>query len=143
MRASTAALAIPLAVAKAPAVGQAVAGSAPSGPPEGLRIHCDPGSAAIAGDAEATLDRAARLFREGRLIVMVAAGGADTVGNPSANLPLSIRRAQAAADGPVARGIPAERRQVPGRGDSERAVPTEEEEEVESRENRLVEIGWR
>lgn len=135
------ALAALLALAQGPAAAQAVPGSAASDSQDSLRIYFDLGSAHVGGSEEATLDQAARLFRDGSPIVMIVAGGADTVGDPTENLDLSIRRAQAVADGLVARGIPAERLQVLGRGTSELAVPTEGN--VASRENRLVEITWR
>ena len=109
--------------------------------PESLRIYFATGSAAVAPDQRDTLDQAARLFRDGEPIVMIVAGGADTVGSADVNLDLSVARATAVADGLAARGIPAERLQVLGRGNSELPVPTEAE--VDERENRVVEITWR
>lgn len=108
---------------------------------ESLKIYFDSGSARVQGDQQATLDEAARLFRDGSPIVMIVAGGADTVGDPDSNLDLSVRRAQVVLDGLVARGIPAERLQLLARGNSELAVETPAG--VESRENRRVEISWR
>lgn len=109
--------------------------------PDALRVYFTSGSARIDHEQEATLDQAARLFREGSPIVMVVAGGADTVGRPSRNLSLSVRRAEAVVDGLVARGIPADRLQLLGRGNSELKVETGEG--VDLRENRVVEITWR
>ena len=108
---------------------------------EGLKIHFATGSSAIGSDGVGVLDTAARLFRDGNPIVMIVAGVADTVGRPESNLRLSIRRAQAVADGLVARGIPADRLQVLGRGNSDLVVQTADE--VDSPENRIVSITWR
>lgn len=108
---------------------------------ESLRVFFATGSSRIAEDQAATLDQAARLFREGDPIVMILAGGADTVGDPEKNLQLSLKRANSVADGLVARGIPVERLQVLGRGNSELNVPTGEN--TPEAENRIVEISWR
>ena len=108
---------------------------------EGLKVYFESGSAAVRGEQRAVLDQAARLFREGSPIVMILSGNADTVGLPDSNLSLSIRRAQAVADGLVARGIPAQRLQVLGRGNSELVVPTDNG--VANPENRSVTINWR
>jgi outer membrane protein OmpA-like peptidoglycan-associated protein len=108
---------------------------------DSLKIYFSSGSSRIDPDQEATLDQAARLFREGSPFVMIAAGGADTVGAPDRNLALSIERAQSVVDALVARGIPVERLQVLGRGTTELAVDTRAG--VASRENRVVEITWR
>lgn len=117
------------------------AAAAPAEEQDSLTIYFDTGSARVAGDQEATLDQAARLFREGSPIVMIVAGGADTVGDPDKNLELSVDRADSVVDGLVARGIPAERLQLIGRGNTELAVDTGAG--VDSRENRRVEITWR
>lgn len=109
--------------------------------PAPLQVFFDLGSSRIKSGEADTLDQAARLFREGNPIVMIVAGGADTVGNPDKNLDLSLRRAQSVADGLVARGIPVERLQVLGRGNSELAVETEDD--VPEQNNRVVEISWR
>ncbi len=109
--------------------------------PESLFVYFNLGSSAIVADQETTLDQAARLFRDGSPIVMVVAGGADTVGAPKKNLDLSIRRATAVAEALSARGIPVERLQVLGRGNSELHVTTDDG--VAEPENRVVEITWR
>ena len=108
---------------------------------ESLKVYFGRGSARVDPEQRATLDQAARLFREGSPIVMIVAGGADTTGAAAANLELSVDRAQAVVDGLVARGIPAERLQLLGRGTSELAVDTGDG--VDSSENRIVEITWR
>lgn len=107
----------------------------------GLTLYFRTGSAAVGQDGVGTLDQAARLFRDGNPIVMIVSGVADTVGPPGRNLDLSLRRAQAVADGLVARGIPADRLQVVGRGNSELVVETADE--AANQDNRVVIISWR
>ncbi len=95
--------------------------------PEGLKVFFDIGQAGIRSDQRDVLDTAAGLFREGNPIVMIVSGSADTIGSPSDNLDLSLLRAQAVARGLSNRGIPIERLQVMGRGNSELVVPTGDE----------------
>lgn len=106
-----------------------------------LSIQFATNSATISAEGDAILDQAARLFRDGNPIIMIVAGGADTVGQADYNLQLSVRRAEAVARGLTDRGIPADRLQVLGRGTSELVVPTDDG--VETPENRVVEISWR
>ena len=106
-----------------------------------LKVYFSSGSASIAPDQLATLDRAVRTFREGDPFVMVVAGGADRVGDPSKNLELSLRRASVVANALTNRGIPIDRLQVLGRGTSELEVVTGEG--IPEEENRVVEISWR
>ena len=106
-----------------------------------LKVYFASGSASISADQAETLDRAVRTFREGDPFVMIVAGGADKVGNPSQNLNLSIQRATAVASALTNRGIPIERLQVLGRGNSELQVSTPDG--VAEEENRVVEISWR
>lgn len=108
---------------------------------EALRVYFGLGSAEVASDQRDVLERAARLYREGNPYVMVLAGGADTVGPPDMNLELSLARARTVADALAARGIPVERLQVLGRGNSDLAVDTGDG--VANQENRVVEITWR
>lgn len=108
---------------------------------EPLSISFPTGAAAVPADGLDTLDEAARLFRAGNPIVMIVTGGADTVGNAGRNLQLSVARAQAVADGLVARGIPADRLQVLGRGTTE--LPVDTSAGVAEQANRVVEISWR
>ena len=119
---------------EAPAAGE-------SAEQEGLSILFDSGIASIRADQETVLDQAARLFRDGNPIVMIVSGNADTVGDAAANLDLSIRRARSVAQGLVARGIPIDRLQVHGRGNSELPSPTGNG--VPNEENRSVSITWR
>ena len=109
--------------------------------PDALKVHFSSGQATIEADQAATLDQAARLFREGSPLVMIVAGSADTVGSAAQNLDLSIRRAAAVAKALSDRGIPIERLQVLGRGNSELEVATANG--VANAENRTVSITWR
>ncbi len=106
---------------------------------EGLKVYFASGATSVSAEQTRVLDQAARLFRAGNPVVMVVAGGADAVGSPAANLQISLARANAVAAGLAARGIPVERLQVMGRGNSEMAVATY----APSRENRVVDITWR
>ncbi|WP_296422931.1 OmpA family protein [Yoonia sp.] len=106
-----------------------------------LKVYFSSGSATIAPDQAATLDRAVRTFREGDPFVMIVAGSADKVGDPSTNLELSLRRASVVAAALTNRGIPIDRLQVLGRGTSELKVATGDG--VPEEENRVVEISWR
>ena len=109
--------------------------------PSSLVIYFGSGSAAIDGQGAALLDQAARLYRDGKPILMTLTGGADKTGKPTPNLLLSQRRALAVFDGLVARGIPPERFEVVAKGETEPAVPTANG--VAERRNRQVEITWR
>ena len=109
--------------------------------PESLKVYFDSGSASIGADQSATLDQAARLFRDGNPIVMIVAGVADTVGSPDFNLALSVERAESVVQGLTDRGIPVGRLQVIGRGNSELEVDTADD--VAESENRIAEITWR
>lgn len=108
---------------------------------EALKVYFTSGSSRIEAAENSKLDQAARLFRDGDPIVMILTGTADTVGSAEKNLALSVRRAQAVAEGLVARGIPVERLQVLGRGNSELEVETGDG--VANPENRSVSISWR
>ena len=121
-----------------PAAG---AGTPAEAEAEFLKVYFPSGSARIAADQRGVLDEAVRTFRDGDPYVMIVSGLADTVGAPDANLDLSLRRATAVADALSARGIPIERLQVLGRGNSELAVRTGDG--VAEAENRVVEISWR
>ena len=121
------------AAAAAKTTGTATAGA--------LKIHFASGKVTIAQDQAAALDEAARSFRDGSPIVMIVAGSADTVGSADLNLDLSIRRAQAVARALADRGIPINRLQVLGRGNSELEVATADG--VANAENRTVSITWR
>jgi len=108
---------------------------------ENLMVYFGVGSTAITAEQAEVLDQAARLYREGSPAVMIVAGGTDTLGPAALNLTLSIGRAEAVLDGLVARGIPVERLQVAGRGETDLEVATEDG--VAESRNRYVEITWR
>lgn len=124
-----------------------VSAAAPGGPMQGadpsgrLVLLFDTGSAALGPRNEAILDQAARLYREGNLIIMVVTGGTDAVGSAEQNLLLSQRRANAVARGLLARGLPAERTQILAKGETNPAVPARRG--VPEPQNRRVEITWR
>lgn len=109
--------------------------------PDGLNVLFDTGQSLVRTDQQEVLDTAAGLFREGSPIVMILSGSADTVGSPADNLDLSLKRAQAVARELSRRGIPVERLQVLGRGNSELVVPTADG--VSNADNRSVTITWR
>jgi outer membrane protein OmpA-like peptidoglycan-associated protein len=129
------------ATAIALVMGVAAVSAQQEAAPDSLKIHFGSGKATISDDQAALLDQAARLFREGSPLVMIVAGSADTVGPAERNLDLSIRRAQTVAVALADRGIPIERLQVLGRGNSELAVATGSG--VANAENRTVTITWR
>lgn len=67
-------------------------------------------------------------------------GHTDNVGSPASNLRLSKERAEAVRDALIRRGIPAERLETIGRGQSE--PTTSNETEAGRQQNRRVEIGF-
>lgn len=140
--AATAALwAVLAAAAPAQEAAQAIPPASQEASEDSVKIYFGSGSASVVGEQTSALDRAARLYRDASPFVMIVAGAADTVGGADYNLDLSVRRARAVADGLVARGIPADRLQVLGRGLSE--LPVSTGPGTPERENRVVEITWR
>ena len=130
------------AFAVTPAAAQQTGDDAPArAAEESVTVLFQTGQARLMPDQRGRLDRAARVFRDGNPVVMIITGSADTVGDPSINLDLSIARARAVADGLVARGIPIERLQVLGQGNSE--LPVSTDDEVPLVENRSARITWR
>lgn len=125
-------------VVNAPAPGGALEGATPAGK---LVLLFGSGQERLDARNEEILDKASRLYREGRPIIMVVSGSTDSVGDPTQNLLLSQRRANAVARGLLARGIPAARTQILAKGETNPAVnaPVGTEEA----ENRRVEITWR
>lgn len=109
--------------------------------PDPLLVYFASGSAQVSTEQQDKLDKAVRTFRDGNWIVLTISGVADTVGDPEANLDLSLRRARAVADGLVARGVSVQQIQVLGRGNSELEVATEEG--VSEEMNRVATITWR
>lgn len=109
--------------------------------PDSIVLYFDSGSAAIRPDDAALLDKASRLYRDGKPIVMIVSGGTDLTGNPEANLHLSQLRADTVVHGLVSRGIPVERFQVLAKGESAPAIPADKGA-AEPRDRR-VDITWR
>ncbi len=108
--------------------------------PTDLQVFFDTGSSALTDAASRTLDQAARLYREGDPIgSFVITGYADSSGGEYANLLLSGRRALAAKEALVARGIPAARLQLQAIGSSLPGDPKAAQPE----NNRRVVITWR
>ena len=81
------------------------------------------------------------MYRDGKPLIMVVTGAADAVGPADRNLRLSQLRANAVVHELVARGIPIERFQVVGKGETDPFVP-DQKDTAEPR-NRRVEITWR
>ncbi len=131
----------PVGAPTAPVTAAAPGGPQEGGTPDGkLVLLFQTGQKSLTRDNEAVLDKAARLYREARPIIMVVSGSSDSVGHPVSNLLLSNQRALAVARGLVARGIPAERTQVLAKGETNPAVQTEHG--VPEPQNRRVEITW-
>lgn len=107
--------------------------------PESLTLYFPSGSARVRPQDEAILDQASRLYREGKPIVMIVSGATDATGSADTNLRLSVARADNVVRGLVDRGIPVERFQVVGKGETDPAV----KEEAAAQENRRVDITWR
>lgn len=108
-------------------------------PPNDVQVFFDTGSSTLTDAASRTLDRAARLYRDGGPIgTFVITGYADSSGGEYANLLLSGRRALAAKEALVARGIPAARLQLQALGSSLPGHP----EAAKPENNRRVVISW-
>lgn len=108
-------------------------------PPTDVQVFFDTGSSALTDAARRTLDQAARLYRDGGPIgTFVITGYADSSGGEYANLLLAGRRALAAREALVARGIPAARLQLQALGSSLPPHP----ETAQPENNRRVVISW-
>ena len=112
-----------------------------AGAPAPLVLYFDVGSSTIRNEDKAVLDAASRAYNEGKPIVMILTGSADSTGSSDANLMLSEQRAGAVLKGLRDRGIPADRFQVLAKGETDLPVPTERG--VAEKRNRRVEITWR
>jgi OOP family OmpA-OmpF porin len=124
------------AVAPPPAPTPAVPAKASA---DSLQILFAVDSSTLSPAADAVIDHAARLFREGNPVVMTVAGHTDRDGAELANLFLSGRRAAVVKEALVARGIPADRLELVAYGIAEPAVPAN----PSAPENRRVVISWR
>ncbi len=133
--------AAPLHAAPPPAAADtaAPAGDAKPAAPDSIDIYFSVGSAQIRPADLAQLDHAARLYRDGKPILMTVAGGTDSTGIPQANLRLSQLRADVVFRGLVARGIPANRFQILAKGSTDPAVPGDPQDP----RNRRAEITWK
>ena len=117
-------------------VGQA----GPAAPVNEVQVFFDTGSSALSDTANRTLDQAARLYREGDPIgTFVITGYADGSGGEYANLMLSGRRALAAKEALIARGIPATRLEMQALG----SLPPSDPKASQAENNRRVVINWR
>ena len=108
--------------------------------PDALDLYFDNGSSTIRSEDLKLLDKASRLYTEGKPVVMIVAGSTDLVGSPAGNLRLSQARADNVVRGLVERGIPVERFQVLAKGVSDLPIPGSATAEPR---NRRVEITWR
>jgi len=132
----------PPSTAQAPVSAAAPGGASEGATPSGkLVLLFDTGSAALDAHNEAILDKASRLYREGRPIIMIVSGSTDSVGAPAQNLLLSQQRANSVARGLIARGIPAERTQILAKGETNPAVQAPRG--TPEAQNRRAEITWR
>nr|WP_321986322.1 OmpA family protein [uncultured Lichenicoccus sp.] len=124
----------------APVVAQAAEPAKPKAP-DSLDFFFAPGSSKLRTEDVALLDKASRLYRDGKPIVMILAGSSDTIGSPESNLKLSQARADSVLQGLVARGIPPERLQVLAKGVSD--LPVQTDAGVANSDNRRVDLTWR
>lgn len=112
----------------------------PAAPLNEVQVFFDTGSSALSDTANRTLDRAARLYREGDPVgTFVITGYADSSGGEYANLMLSGRRALAAKEALIARGIPAARLELQALG----SLPPSDPKASQTENNRRVVIDWR
>lgn len=106
------------------------------------RIFFDSGSASLDDRARETLERGAAAFMAGEGIsTMRLTGNADRAGSEAANLRLSRRRAEAARDFLVSRGIPSSLIVIDALGETRSLVATPDgAREAQNRSVALIEI---
>ncbi len=92
----------------------------------------------ITEDAQAIIERAARVYREQGLARINANGHADRSGSDAYNEALAMRRAQAVRDALIAEGVPAGRITIRSLGETSPLVGTDDG--VREWQNRRVEI---
>ncbi|NDZ12894.1 flagellar motor protein MotB [Variovorax sp. WS11] len=104
-------------------------------------VYFDIGGAVLTGSSQIAMNEAlkAALARSGGEIVVT--GHTDTVGSPTRNDELSRRRGDQVRQLFLARGFPAHRVEVVGRGERDLAIPTADE--VDEPRNRRVAIEVR
>ena len=129
----------PAPVTAAPEPAAAAPAPSTSAAPDAIDVYFAPGSAAIRAQDLAQLDHAARLYRDGKPILMTVAAGTDSSGSPQTNIRLSQQRADAVYRALVARGIPAERFQILAKGATDPADPSNPQDG----RNRRAEITWK
>ena len=112
--------------------------AAPPPPPQAYTVYFDTGQSALSPEATATVSQAAAAFKQGGTAVGVR-GHTDTVGNPEANLQLSLRRAASAKDALQRNGVPAASILTGGVGEQDLPVPTADQDP--ERRNRSVDIA--
>ena len=101
-----------------PQVATASAADPAAAPPparpvdESLTIEFPPAGAALSPSAVATLDGAARLYRNAQPEVMIVSGHTDKVGSEFSNLILAAKRANVVKKALVDRGVPPDRLQL-------------------------------
>ena len=128
------------AMAQLAAKVETPAAAVPAVAPHDYAVLFDFDKSDIRADARAVIDQVlADAAAQGIDRVRISATGhADRSGSEEYNLALSMRRADAAREALIARGIPAENITVASRGESENAVPTADG--VKEQANRRVEI---
>ncbi len=102
------------------------------------RINFNTGSAQILSNSYTLLNKLYTdlLTSEGLKVRLV--GHTDNIGNPSANMTLSLNRANAVRDYLIKKGIPSNRIEVDGKGDTEPL--NSNSTKAEQADNRRVEI---
>jgi outer membrane protein OmpA-like peptidoglycan-associated protein len=131
--------AAPSPAAAAPAAPTVASAAAQA--PAGLAVYFASGSSSLTSKEQATLDEAARVFNDGKPIVMIITGMADATGAPGPNLLLSQERADAVFKGLTARGLPPSRFQILAKGAT--GSLTGEQPQGADQAFRKVEITWR
>lgn len=132
-----------VAHAQTPPAASLAAVAGKSGAPEKaetLALFFDLGSATVRPQDATVLDKASRLYTDGKPTVMILTGSTDALGQALPNLRLSQQRALAVLTQLVARGIPAERFQILAKGQTDLAAPGLSGK-GEPRDRR-VEIAW-
>ena len=142
--------ALPVATALLAMTGAAMAQTALPQPaptvasqaPTSVAIYFDVGSSAIRKQEVAKLDLASRIFDDGKPIVMIVTGMADSSGYAGPNLILSQKRADVVFANLVARGLPPDHFQILAKGASD-ALRLSGQQDNPDQNFRKVEITWR
>jgi len=106
--------------------------------PQAYTVYFNTGQSALSPEASATVSQAAAAFRQGGTAVGVR-GHADTVGNATYNMQLSLQRAMAVRQALVRDGVPASAILTGGVG--EQNLPVQTADNVPERRNRSVDIA--